>query len=194
MTLDVRLKEKDMIYPIYVYGSGVLRKECQEVTPDYPELAKLIEDMFATMYASDGVGLAAPQIGKDIRLFVVDGTGFADVDPTAKDFKKVFINPEIVEESDVEVLMNEGCLSVPGIHEDVYRPESITINYLDENFEEHEEELTGWPARIAQHEYDHLDGIVFTDRVGSLRKTLLRSKLSAMSKGKFSAAYRTKQK
>ncbi|MBO7197210.1 MAG: peptide deformylase [Tidjanibacter sp.] len=183
-----------MIYPIYIYGSSILRKECKEIDATYPELGKLIEDMFATMYASEGVGLAAPQIGKDIRLFVVDGTPFEDVDPTAKDFKKVFINPEIYEESEEEVLMNEGCLSVPGIHEDVYRPESIRINYLDENFEEHDEELTGWPARIVQHEYDHLDGFVFTDRLSTIRKTLLRNKLGAMAKGKYSCAYRAKQK
>lgn len=183
-----------MIYPIYVYGSGVLRKECVEIDESYPELPKLIEDMFATMYATEGVGLAAPQIGKDIRLFVVDGTPFADEDPTAVDFKKVFINPEIYEESDEEVLMSEGCLSVPGIHEDVYRPERIKINYLDENFVEHDEELTGWPARIVQHEYDHLDGFVFTDRLSAIRKTMLRNKLNAMAKGKFSCAYRTKQK
>ncbi len=183
-----------MILPIYIYGSGVLRKECQDIDQNYPELSKLIEDMYTTMYASEGVGLAAPQIGKDIRLFVVDGTPFEDVDPTAKDFKKVFINPEIYEESEEEVLMNEGCLSVPGIHEDVYRPESIRINYLDENFEEHDEELTGWPARIVQHEYDHLDGLVFTDRLSTIRKTMLRNKLNAMAKGKYSCAYRSKQK
>lgn len=183
-----------MVYPIYIYGSGVLRKECVEIDETYPELAKLIEDMYATMYATEGVGLAAPQIGKDIRLFVVDATPFEDVDPTAKDFKKVFINPEIYEESEEEVIMNEGCLSVPGIHEDVYRAESIKINYLDENFVEHDVELTGWPARIVQHEYDHLDGYVFTDRLSTLRKTLLRNKLNAMAKGKFSCAYRTKQK
>lgn len=183
-----------MIYPIYIYGSGVLRKECVEIDESYPELQKLIEDMYATMYATEGVGLAAPQIGKDIRLFVVDGTPFAEDDETAKDFKKVFINPEIYEVSEEEILLNEGCLSVPGIHEDVYRPETIRINYLDENFVEHDEELTGWPARIVQHEYDHLDGIVFTDRLPNLRKTLLRNKLSGMAKGKFACAYRTKQK
>lgn len=183
-----------MIYPIYIYGSAVLRKEAEDITPDYPELKKLIEDMYETMYATEGVGLAAPQIGKDIRLFVVDATPFDDIDPTAKEFKRVFINPDIYEESEDEVRMSEGCLSVPGIHEEVYRPESIRITYLDENFEEHDEELTGWPARIVQHEYDHLDGYVFTDRLSPLRKSLLRSKLTAMSKGKYAAAYRTKQK
>ena len=182
-----------MIYPIYIYGSGVLRKECVEIDESYPELPKLIEDMFATMYATNGVGLAAPQIGKDIRLFVVDATPFAEDDATAKDFKKVFINPEIYEVSEMEVLLNEGCLSVPGIHEDVYRPEEITVRYLDEEWQEHEEHLVGWPARVVQHELDHLDGLVFTDHLSTLRKTLLRNKLGAMAKGKYDAAYRTKQ-
>lgn len=183
-----------MIYPIYIYGSAVLRDEAEDITPDYPELGKLVEDMFATMYATDGVGLAAPQVGKSIRVFVVDGTPFADIDPTAVDFKRVFINPDIYEESDEEVRMSEGCLSVPGINEEVYRPERIRIRWFDENFVEHDEELTGWPARIVQHEYDHLDGYVFTDRLSPLRKNLLRGKLNSMTKGKYSAAYRTKQK
>lgn len=181
-----------MIYPIYIYGSSILRKECKEIDATYPELGKLIEDMFATMYASEGVGLAAPQIGKDIRLFVVDGTPFEDVDPTAKDFKKVFINPEIYEESEEEVLMNEGCLSVPGIHEDVYRPESIRINYLDENFEEHDEEFSGYPARVIQHEYDHLEGKVFTDHLSPLRRSLLKSKILKLAKGQYKCNYKTK--
>ena len=181
-----------MIYPIYIYGSGILRKECVEIDENYPELPKLIEDMFATMYATEGVGLAAPQIGKDIRLFVVDATPFAEDDPTAKDFKKVFINPEIYEESAEEVLMNEGCLSVPGIHEDVYRPETIRINYLDENFEEHDELIDGLPARVIQHEYDHLEGKVFTDRLSPLRRNLLKGKMTKLSNGKYRCAYKTK--
>ena len=183
-----------MIYPIVIFGSEVLRKPSAEITADYPELGKLIEDMFLTMDAADGCGLAAPQIGKNIRLFVVDCSAMADEDPKCEGFRKAFINPTIYEASEETILWNEGCLSVPGIHEDVYRPETIRINYLDENFEEHEEELTGWPARVVQHEYDHLDGFVFTDRLSSLRKTLLRNKLTAMAKGKYSAAYRTKQK
>ncbi len=150
--------------------------------------------MFDTMYASEGVGLAAPQIGQSLRMFVVDVTPFAPQDPMAVGFKRVFINPEIVEESDMEVLMNEGCLSLPGLHEDVYRPEKITIRYFDEDFVEHEETLEGWPARAVQHEYDHIEGMVFTDRLAALRRTLLRNKLNAMAKGKYEASYRTKQK
>lgn len=182
-----------MIYPIYIYGSPVLRKECEDIKPDYPELQKLISDMFDTMYAAEGVGLAAPQIGKDLRLFVVDTSPFAKYDKTAAGYKRAFINPEIIEESDMEILMNEGCLSVPGIHEDVYRPEKITIRYYDENFQQHEDSLEGWPARAVQHEFDHIEGIVFTDLLAPLRKTLLRNKLNTMSKGKFDASYRTKQ-
>lgn len=181
-----------MIYPIYLYGSPVLRGECQDIEKEYPELGKLVSDMFDTMYAAEGVGLAAPQIGKGIRLFVVDASVFAKQDPSAAGYKRAFINAEIIEESDEEILMNEGCLSLPGIHEDVYRPEKITIRYLDENFMEHVDQLEGWTARIVQHEYDHVDGYVFTDRLSPLRKTLLRNKLTALSKGKCDASYRTK--
>jgi peptide deformylase len=170
-----------------------LREECAEVERGYPELEKLVSDMFDTMYASEGVGLAAPQIGKSLRLFVVDTSPFGQYDPTAADYKRVFINPRITEESDEEVLLNEGCLSLPGLHEDVYRPEKITIRYFDEHFNEHEETLEGWPARAVQHEYDHIEGMVFTDRLAPLRKTLIRNKLNVMSKGKYEAAYRTKQ-
>ena len=182
-----------MIYPIYIYGSSVLRDESLELTKDFPELEKLAADMFETMYASDGVGLAAPQIGKSLRMFVVDASPMADMDSSAAGFKRVMINPEIYEESETEVLMGEGCLSLPGIHEDVYRPEVIRVRYFDEHFVEHDEELSGWPARVVQHEYDHIEGMVFTDHLSSLRRTLLRSKLTAMSKGKYSADYRTKQ-
>lgn len=182
-----------MIYPIYIYGSSVLREEAEEITKDYPELGQLVADMFETMYASEGVGLAAPQIGKSIRVFVVDTSPFAPHDPASAGYKRVFINPEIYEESDIEVLMSEGCLSIPGMHEDVYRPEKIRIRYFDENFIEHDEELDGWRARAVQHEYDHIDGILFTDNVSPLRKTLIRNKLSSMAKGKFEAEYRTKQ-
>ena len=133
-----------------------------EVEREYPELEKLVSDMFDTMYASEGVGLAAPQIGKSLRLFVVDTSPFGQYDPSAAGYKRVFVNPEITEESDEEVLMNEGCLSLPGLHEDVYRPEKIRIRYFDERFQEHEEVLEGWPARAVQHEYDHIEGVVFT--------------------------------
>lgn len=181
-----------MVYPVYIYGSPVLRAETEEVGKDYPELKKLVDDMFETMYAAEGVGLAAPQIGKDLRMFVVDVSPFGKSDPAAADYKRVFINPEIYEESEMEVLMNEGCLSLPGLHEDVYRPETIRIRYVDENFNEHDEELDGWRARAVQHEYDHIEGMVFTDRLSSLRRTLLKNKLNAMTKGKYDASYRTK--
>ena len=180
-----------MIYPVYIYGSKVLREECLDITPDYPELAKLISDMFDTMYASNGVGLAAPQIGKAIALVVIDASPMAEDDPTAEGFKRVMINPEIVEESEMEVLMNEGCLSVPGIHEDVYRPETIRINYLDENFVEHDEEFSGYPARVIQHEYDHLEGKVFTDHLSPLRRNLLKSKILKLAKGQYRCSYKT---
>ncbi len=181
-----------MIYPIHIYGSSVLRGEAKEVVADFPGLKQFIADMFETMYAADGVGLAAPQVGKDLRIFVVDASGFAKVDPAAAGYKRAFINAEIYEESDEEILMNEGCLSVPGIHEDVYRPERIRIRYFDEDLNEHDEELDGWRARAVQHEYDHTEGTLFTDRLSPLRRTLLKGKLSGMSKGKYDASYRTK--
>ncbi len=182
-----------MIYPIYVYGSSVLREDARDVPQDYPELKQLVADMFETMYASSGVGLAAPQIGKPLRLFVVDASIYADEEPSLADFKRAFINPEIVEESETGVVMSEGCLSLPGLNEDVLRPESIRIRYMDEDFNEREEELDSFAARVVQHEYDHLEGIVFTDRLSPIRKTLIRSKLNAMGKGRFSAKYKTRQ-
>lgn len=181
-----------MTYPIVIYGSSVLRAECEEITPDYPELKKLVSDMFDTMYAADGVGLAAPQIGKDVRLFVVDASGAADEYPELKDFKRAFINPEIYAVTEEEELFTEGCLSIPGLHEDVLRPVGIKMRYLDENFVEQDEVFDGYPARIIQHEYDHLDGKLFTDHLQPLRKTLLKSKLAAMAKGKYKAFYKTK--
>ncbi len=181
-----------MIYPIVIFGSEVLRKPSVEIGEDYPDLKKLIEDMFLTMDAADGCGLAAPQIGKNIRLFVVDCSALGEEDPLCKDFRKVFINPEIYEVSENTILWNEGCLSLPGLHEDVRRPEVIRIRYRDEHFVEHDEEYDGFRARVIQHEYDHLDGKVFTDRLAPLRRQLLKSKLLAMSKGKYRAAYNTK--
>ncbi len=182
-----------MIYPIYVYGSHVLRDETKEITKDYPDIKKLAADMFETMYSANGVGLAAPQIGLAIRMFVIDITPYADEDPAYAEFKKVFINPEIYWESDEEVSMGEGCLSLPGLNEDVYRPERVRMRWLDEDFNEHDEELGDFAARVVQHEYDHLEGTVFTDRVNPLRKTLIRGKLTSMGKGKYTAAYKTKQ-
>lgn len=181
-----------MIKPIYVYGSPVLRRVAQDITPDYPKLKELIDDMFETMYHSDGIGLAAPQIGLSIRLFIIDGNPLAEDNPELKGFKKVFINAHIVEKDEHHTLYNEGCLSIPNIREDVERPESIVIKYVDENFTPHEERYDGVAARIIQHEYDHLDGILFTDKVSTIRKQLLKSKLNAITKGKFSASYKVK--
>lgn len=181
-----------MIYPIVIYGSEVLRKPSEELTKEYPELPKLIEDMFLTMAAADGCGLAAPQIGKNIRLFVVDCSAWGEEDEACKDYKKAFINPEIYAASEETDLFNEGCLSLPGLHEDVRRPVAIRMRYLDENFVEHDEEFDGFRARVIQHEYDHLDGKVFTDRLSPLRRQLLKSKLLGMSKGKYRCAYKTK--
>lgn len=181
-----------MIYPIVIFGSETLRKPSVELTPDYPELPKLIEDMFLTMDAADGCGLAAPQIGKNIRLFVVDCSAMADEDPKCEGFRKAFINPTIYEVSEETILWNEGCLSVPGLHEDVRRPEVIRMRYLDEQFVEHDEEFDGFRARAIQHEYDHLEGKMFVDRLSPLRRQLLKSKLLGMSKGKYRCAYKTK--
>lgn len=179
-----------MIYPIVVYGDPVLNQEAEEISKDYPGLPKLIDDMFETMYAAHGVGLAAPQIGKSIRLFVVDGSPM-DEDELA-DFKKVFINPEILEESDEEWKFEEGCLSIPGLREKVERPEEITMRYMDENFQEHTETFNGLKARIIQHEYDHIEGILFTEHLSAFKKSLIRGKLNSISKGEFEKNYPVK--
>ncbi|HNV81753.1 MAG: peptide deformylase [Tenuifilaceae bacterium] len=181
-----------MIKPVYVYGSPVLRKVSTEITSDYPNLKELIESMFETMDGSEGVGLAAPQIGLSIRLFVIDTALFGEDHPEVKGFKKVFINPKIIERSEVQNIYNEGCLSIPSLREDVERPESVTIKYFDENFVEHEEFYDGIIARVIQHEYDHLEGILFTDRVSPIRRQLLKSKLNAIVKGKFNVSYKVK--
>ncbi len=181
-----------MIYPIYVHGSSVLRGGTEKIEKDYPGLQQLVNDMFETMYASDGVGLAAPQIGKAINLFVIDGTPFGEDDPGVKGFKKAFINAEIYERFGTETLFNEGCLSFPGIHEDVSRPSRVKIRYQDENFVEHDEEYGGIAARIIQHEYDHILGKAFIDYLSPLRRTLLQNKLNNMAKGKYKASYKSK--
>ncbi len=181
-----------MIYPIYVYGQPVLRKVAQEITPDYPDLKELIADMFETMKYSDGIGLAAPQIGKSIRLIVIDAEPLADDDPSMKDFRKVIINPKIIEETGEEVIYNEGCLSLPGIREDVTRKSIIRVRYVDENFEPKEETYDGFRARIIQHEYDHLEGILFIDRLGPLKKRLLKGKLNDITRGQVECKYRIK--
>ena len=182
-----------MIYPIVIYGSQILRNESVDITPEYPELKKLIEDMWITLGEAEGVGLAAPQIGKNIRLFIVDCTPWGEDDPTLADFKRVFINPEIYESSEETSLFEEGCLSLHGLHENVRRPVSIRMRYLDENFVEHDEEFAGKPARVIQHEYDHIEGRVFTDHLAPLRRNLIKNKLQKMARGSYRAAYKTKR-
>jgi len=182
-----------MIYPIYVYGMPVLRKVAVEIDEDYEGLSDLIEDMYATMYQADGIGLAAPQIGKPIRLIVIDGTHVEEDDEEMSElhnFKKVLINPHIVHEEGDAWEFNEGCLSIPNIREDVKRKPNLHLEYLDENFEFHEEEFSGMKARILQHEMDHVNGILFTDRISPLRKRLLAPKLKAISKGITEAKYK----
>ena len=181
-----------MIYPIVVYGDPVLRKKAVDIDKNYPKLPELIENMFETMYYCKGVGLAAPQIGLSIRLFVIDTTPFADEDENADGFKKVFINAHIVEEIGDKWKFNEGCLSIPGIREDVERNEYLTLNYMDENFVEHTEDFDGVIARVIQHEYDHIDGVLFTDKLSPLRKRLIKGKLTAISRGITDADYKIK--
>ncbi|MCQ2959459.1 MAG: peptide deformylase [Bacteroidales bacterium] len=181
-----------MIKPIVAYGNPVLRKVAQEIDKNYPEFETLLQNMYDTLEASEGVGLAAPQIGLSIRLFVIDANGFAEDYPDAKDFKRTFINPEIIELTGKEWLFNEGCLSFPGIFEDVSRPSEVTLRYLDENFEEHTEKFSGICARIIQHEYDHLDGKCFVDHLNPLKKRMLNGKLNNILKGKVSTRYKIK--
>ncbi len=181
-----------MVYPIVVYGSPMLRRVSQDIDKDYPELDKLIEDMFETMAVSDGVGLAAPQIGKSIRLFVIDGSPMEEDDPSLAGFRKVFINAKILNEEGDKWGFSEGCLSIPEIREEVMRQKEVTIEYYDENFVYHKETFDGVKARIIQHEYDHLDGVLFVDKVSPLRKKLIKGKLMNIAKGKVRAAYKTK--
>ena len=180
-----------MIYPIVVYGHPVLKKVAAEIEKDYPGLKQFVDDLFETMYQAEGLGLAAPQVGKSIRLFVIDGEPVAEDEPDLANFKKVFINAEIVERSGELVPMNEGCLSIPGIREEVRREGHIRIVYYDENWEFHDEVYEGYPARIIQHEYDHIDGKLFVEKINPLKKQLIRGKLLDISKGKFEADYRT---
>ena len=190
-----------MILPIVAYGDPVLRKVGEELTKDYPDLKKLIADMFETMNAALGVGIAAPQIGKAIRLFIVDTKPFSDRDEEdeeftpeelelLKEFKQVFINAKIVKEEGEEWPFNEGCLSIPKIREDVLRKPQIRIKYVDENFVAHDETYDGLIARVIQHEYDHIEGKLFTDKVSPLRRRLLQGKLSDISKGKVKVTYK----
>lgn len=190
-----------MIYPIVAYGDPILRKQTRFVEQDEMDLKKLSADMFETMYSANGVGLAAPQIGLNIRVFVADGTPFSEKDEDDDDeevdlslvgFKKTFINPEILEEDGEEWGFEEGCLSIPGIRGDVYRPERVLIRYRDTDWNEVTEEYTGMAARIIQHEYDHLLGKLFVDYLPTLKKQLIKKKLSDISKGKTDADYRMK--
>ena len=182
-----------MILPIYTYGMPVLRKESEDITPDYPELQQLIKDMFETMYHSDGVGLAAPQIGRNIRLVVITLDPLKEDYPEYAGFNKVYINPHILEYDDTKTAsMEEGCLSLPGIHEPVRRPTRILVAYDDEQFQHHEEWVEGYLARVMQHEFDHLDAHLFVDRISPLRKQMVRSKLTQLIKGKFRCAYKVK--
>ena len=178
-------------YPILIYGHPLLRKVAKDIEKDYPELQQVIADLFETMYKSEGVGLAAPQIGKSIRIFVIDGTPLAEDVPELADFKKVFINAQLTEKSGDFQPMTEGCLSIPNLREEVNRESHIRIEYYDEKWVFHDEVYEDYTARIIQHEYDHIDGILFVDRVSPLRKRLLKGKLTAISKGKFEADYKT---
>ena len=172
-----------MILPIYAYGSSVLRKESDEIEKNYPELDQLIEDMFETMQNADGVGLAAPQIGKNIRLIVIDAKSMSEDHPEMIDFKEVFINPIIEEEYGDNFSFREACLSLPRISEEITRPSKIIITYFDEDWNFCEKEFDGIKARIIQHEYDHLEGIMWIDKASPLRRKLLQSKLEKISKG-----------
>lgn len=179
-----------MKLPIYIYGHPVLREVGQDITADYEGLSTLIEDMWETMYFSDGIGLAAPQIGRAIRLFVIDADPMAETFPECKGLKQTFINARIVESSEETLAENEGCLSIPGINEKVTRPATITIEYLDAGFQPHRETYTGFAARVIQHEYDHIEGVLFIDKIATIRKQLIKGKLANMQKGKVSAHYR----
>ncbi|WP_417370474.1 peptide deformylase [Gelidibacter japonicus] len=186
-----------MILPIIAYGDPVLRKECEVITAEYPNLRELIDNMFETMYDAYGVGLAAPQIGLPIRLFVIDTTPFADDEDLTKEeqsqlkgFKRIFINAKVLEETGDEWAFNEGCLSIPEVREDVFRKPKIKIQYQDENFKTHVEEFEGLVARVIQHEYDHIDGILFTDKLSTLKKRLIKSRLINISKGNISVDYK----
>lgn len=182
-----------MILPIYLYGSSVLREETEDIDAQYPELQKLIDDMWETMYHSEGVGLAAPQIGKSISLIVIDGNPVGDKFPECKDLKLTLINPELeVIEDKPAVTREEGCLSLPGLSENVKRFEHVRLKWYDENFEEHEQEFKGFASRIIQHEFDHLCGEVYTDHISPIRKQIIRKKLSNISNGRVSCEYRTK--
>jgi len=188
-----------MVLPIVAYGDPVLKLKAKEISKEYPNLKALITNMQETMHSASGIGLAAPQIGLPIRMFLVDTSPFEDDDVLEeeertflKDFKHTFINPTILEESGDEWAFNEGCLSIPDVREDVFRKPNIKVEYLDEDFKKHTINLDGIAARVFQHEYDHIEGVLFTDKLSSLKKRLIKSKLQNISKGKISVDYRMK--
>lgn len=181
-----------MILPVYLYGQPVLRKEAEEISKDYPEIKKLVVNMFETMYNAEGVGLAAPQVGLSIRLLVIDADVMGDDFPECKGFKRAMINPNILERSEEEIALEEGCLSLPGIHEKVSRAAKIRVKYLDEDFVEHEEIVEGFAARVVQHECEHLEGHVFIDNVSAIRRQLNKGKLNSIIKGTARCSYRAK--
>tara|TARA_X000000368_G_C22889554_1_gene648971 strand:- start:104 stop:664 length:561 start_codon:yes stop_codon:yes gene_type:complete len=181
-----------MILPIVAFGSPILRKRCVDIYSDYPELDNLLTNMWETMYAAHGVGLAAPQINKGIRLFLIDTTPFVEDEKDTEEIilKQTFINARILEESGEEWDFNEGCLSIPNVREDISRKPSITIEYMDENFKKYTENYDGLRARVIQHEYDHINGVLFTDKLSPLRKRMIKGKLKDISKGKVDASYK----
>lgn len=182
-----------MILPIYIYGQPVLRKVAEDIPADYPDLKKFLDDMRDTLAASDGIGLAAPQVGRDIRVVIIDLDVLSDDMPEYKGFKRAFINPHIIEYDDTETdSQEEGCLSLPAIHEKVTRPTRIRVQWLDEEMNTHDEWIDGYLARVMQHEFDHLDGKMFIDRVSPLRRQLISSKLKALINGRYRCGYKTK--
>lgn len=182
-----------MIFPIYTYGQPVLRKVAQDIHSDYPALKEFVSDMFETLAESDGVGLAAPQIGKDIRVVVIDLSALADDIPEYKDFKRAYINAHILEFDDSETdTMEEGCLSVPTIYEKVTRAKRIHVQWMDEDWQEHDEWVDGYLARVMQHEFDHLEGKMFIDHISPLRKTMIKGKLRSLLQGRFRSRYKVK--
>lgn len=181
-----------MILPIYLYGQPVLREVAKDIDPSYPGLKELVADMYETMDHADGVGLAAPQIGLPIRVVVIDLDVLSDSMPEYKDFRRTYINAHIIETGEEMVSMEEGCLSLPGIHENVKRPTRIHVRYMDEDFNEHDEWVEGYLARVMQHEFDHLEGKMFIDHLSPLRRQMLRGKLNAMLQGKAHCTYKVK--
>lgn len=183
-----------MILPIYLYGHPVLRKVTKDISPDYPGLKPLLDNMFETLFNADGVGLAAPQIGLEDRILVVDLSPLADKDLSFNDFRRVFINAHIIERDGTEESVEEGCLSIPGIHEKVCRKNRVRIRYLDENMHPHEDVLEGYKARVIQHEYDHLEGIMYVDHISGIRKQMIRSRLDKIMKGDVRCSYKVKSR